>query len=174
MVDTGAGKEPAAADPRSRPLRQEVRKEDHDRGVSASSGDSSRPHPEAGSRHHSRGCVGPFWGVTPVPRPDALQGVVPGIRSTSGPAGFAALSKSAAVPFVVTKASDGRCGLPAERGDLFPRPPVREDIRQGELADCGLLAILDGIVTREPWFIPADAARRRGAGTWLCGSSTSP
>ena len=38
-------------------------------------------------------------------------------------------------------------------GPLFPRDPTRDDVRQGELADCGLLAILAGIVTTEPWFI---------------------
>ncbi|MGE3177814.1 MAG: C2 family cysteine protease [Vicinamibacterales bacterium] len=39
-----------------------------------------------------------------------------------------------------------------EAGDLFPTPPAIEDIKQGTLADCGLLAALGSIMRLDPDF----------------------
>ena len=57
------------------------------------------------------------------------------------------------MPFVVTKDPIEDATVEPTSAALFPRQPQPDDVRQGELADCGLLAILAGIAAREPWFI---------------------
>ena len=100
-----------------------------------------------------RGCVGPFWAVAPVPDRDPFKPWFPHSITVPDPPGFAALLKGAANPFVITNGPIPGATFEPSTVDLFPRLPKRDDVHQGELADCGLLAILAGIVTREPWFI---------------------
>ncbi len=97
-------------------------------------------------------CVGPFWAIAPVPARAPFTPWVPDSVDL-GAQPFAALLRRAAVPFVVTTAPMADASFGPAAGDLFPREPRRDDVQQGELADCGLLAALAGIVTREPGFI---------------------
>jgi hypothetical protein len=102
----------------------------------------------------------PMYGVGPLPPTARKPQMGESVMSFKGEQ-FGAVAAAAVVQSTAEKA--GAHHFTAEKGDLFPPGhPKIEDIKQGELADCGLLAAIGSIMNLNPTF-PVDIMN--GSGT---------
>jgi hypothetical protein len=102
----------------------------------------------------------PMYGVGPLPKTARKPQMGESVMSFKGEP-YGAIDAAAVV--LSTDDKPGTSRFAAETGDLFPPGhPKLEDIKQGELADCGLLAAIGSIMNVKPAF-PVDIMKGSGA-----------